>query len=69
MVIVMFCRICLNLNNWVIVVCLIRLICLSKYSLLLKGQPKCFAEIIGSIIVLLICKCLGKINVMRCSVV
>ena len=43
----------LRLNSWAVVVCLIRLICLSKFKSLLKYKPMYFAELVGNIIMLL----------------
>ena len=43
----------LRLNSWAVVVCLIIMICLSKFNSLLKCKPRYFAELIGNIIMLL----------------
>ena len=43
----------LRLNSWAVVVCLIRLICLSKFNSLLKCKPRYFVELVGNIIMLL----------------
>ena len=42
----------LRLNSWAVVVCLIRLLCFSKFSQLFKCSPRYFAELVGSSIVL-----------------
>ena len=49
----MYGRSRLRLNSWAVVVCLIRLICLSKFNSLLKCKPRYFAELVGNIIMLL----------------
>ena len=42
-----------RLNNWDVVVCLIRLICLSRFNSLLKCNPRYLAELVGNSIMLL----------------
>ena len=43
----------LRLNSWAVVVCLIRLIYLSKFNSLLKCEHIYFVELVGNIIKLL----------------
>ena len=49
----MYGRSRLRLNSWAVVVCLIKLICLSKFNSLLRCKPSYLAELVGNIIVLL----------------
>ena len=42
-----------ELTKYAIVVCLIKLICLSKFNSLLRCKPSYLAELVGNIIVLL----------------
>ena len=49
----MYGRSHLRLHSWAVVVCLIRLICLSKFISLLKCKPRYFAELVSNIIILL----------------
>ena len=52
-VVFMYGRSHLRLNSWAVIVCLIRLICLSRFNSLLKCNPRYLAELVGNSIMLL----------------